>query len=64
MEDPLFSYKGDGEGPPIEARSSIMIEALCNAYNAVNHPTEDEIYQVTVRRGIPCGRLCTVRRKF
>ena len=53
MVDPPFSYKGKGEGTPIEARSSIMIEALCNAYNEVNHPTEDEIYQVTVRRGIP-----------
>ena len=53
MVDPPFSSKGEGEGTPIENRSSIMIEALCNAYNAVNHPTEDEIYQVTVRRGIP-----------
>ena len=43
-------------------RSSIMIEALCNAYNAVNHPTKDEIFQVTVRRGIPADTLCTVRR--
>ena len=39
MVDPPFSYKGEGEGTPIENRSSIMIEALCNAYNAVNHPT-------------------------
>ena len=53
MVDPPFSYKGEGEGTPIENRSSIMIEALCNAYNAVNHPTEDEIFQVVVRRGIP-----------
>ena len=53
MVDPPFSYKGEGEGTPIENRSSIMIEALCNAYNAVNHPTKDEIFQVTVRRGIP-----------
>ena len=53
MVDPLFSYKGEGEGTPIENRSSIMIEALCNAYNAVNHPTKDEIFQVRVRRGIP-----------
>ena len=53
MVDPPFSYKGEGEGTPIENRSSIMIEALCNAYNAVNHPTKDEIFQVVVRRGIP-----------
>ena len=53
MYDPPFSYMGEGEGSPIEARSSIMIDALCNAYASVNNPTEDAIYQVTVRRGIP-----------
>ncbi|MDE0400952.1 MAG: hypothetical protein OXL96_24425, partial [Candidatus Poribacteria bacterium] len=29
MYDPPFSYMGIGEGSPIEARSSIMIDALC-----------------------------------
>ena len=53
MYDPPFSYMGEGQGSPIEARSSIMIDALCNAYASVNNPTEDAIYQVTVRRGIP-----------
>ena len=53
MADPDFSYQGEGEGPPIEARSSIMINALCNAFNEVNYPEADEIYQVTVRRGVP-----------
>lgn len=53
MVDPCFSYNGEGDGIPIEARSSIMIEALCNAFGEVNTPTADEIYQVTVRRGIP-----------
>ena len=48
--DPPFSYMGEGEGTPIEARSSIMIDALCNAYGSVNNPTEDSIYQVEVRR--------------
>ena len=64
MVDPPFSYKGKGEGTPIEARSSIMIEALCNAYNEVNHPTEDEIYQVTVRRGIPADTFTLFGESF
>ena len=53
MYDPPFSHKGEGDGSPIEARSSIMIDALCSAYASVNNPTEDAIYQVTVRRGVP-----------
>ena len=64
MVDPLFSYKGEGEGTPIEDRSSIMIEALCNAYNEVNHPTEDEIYQVTVRRGVPADAFTLLGENF
>ena len=64
MVDPPFSYKGKGEGTPIEARSFIMIESLCNAYNAVNHPTEDEIYQVTVRRGIPADTYALFGESF
>ena len=64
MVDPLFSYKGKGEGTPIENRSSIMIEALCNAYNAVNHPTKDEIFQVTVRRGIPADTYALFGESF
>ena len=64
MVDPPFSYKGKGEGTPIENRSSIMIEALCNAYNAVNHPTKDEIFQVTVRRGIPADTYALFGESF
>ena len=64
MVDPPFSYKGEGEGTPIENRSSIMIEALCNAYNAVNHPTKDEIFQVTVRRGIPADAYALFGESF
>lgn len=52
MEEPQFSYQGQGEGPPIEERSSVLIESLCNAYNDVNALETDEIYQVTVRRGV------------
>ena len=53
MYSPAFSYMGEGEGTPIEERSSIMIDALCSAYASVNNPTEDSIYQVEVRRGVP-----------
>ena len=64
MADPLFSYKGEGEGIPIEDRSPIMIEALCNALTEVNNPTEDEIYQVTVRRGIPADAFALFGEGF
>ena len=64
MADPVFSYKGEGQGPPIEARSTIMIEALCNAFAEVNNPTEDEIYQVTVRRGIPADAFALFGESF
>ena len=64
MVDPLFSYKGEGEGTPIENRSSIMIEALCNAYNAVNHPTERRDISSYGEARDPCGHIYTVRRKF
>jgi len=64
MADPVFSYKGEGHGPPIEARSAIMIEALCNAFAEVNNPTEDEIYQVTVRRGIPADAFALFGESF
>ena len=53
MYDPPFSYQGQGDGSPIEARSAIMIDALCSAYASVNTPVEDAIYQVEVRRGVP-----------
>ena len=51
MVDPPFSYKGEGEGTPIETRSSVMIASLAEAFSAVNSPEEDAIFQVTVRRG-------------
>lgn len=57
MYDPPFSYMGEGEGSPIEARSSIMIEALSNAYASVNNPIEDAIFQVEVRRGVPADAV-------
>ena len=63
MVDPPFSYKGEGEGTPIENRSSIMIESLCNAYNAVNHPTERRDISSYGEARDPCGHICTVRRE-
>ena len=64
MVDPLFSYKGAGEGIPIEDRSPIMIEALCNAFAEVNTPTADEIYQVSVRRGVPADAFALFGEGF
>ena len=62
--DPVFSYNGEGEGPPIEARSSVMIEALCNAFNVLNNSEIDEIYQVTVRRGVPADVFALFGESF
>lgn len=64
MHSPTFSYQGDGEGTPIEARSAIMIDALCHAYASVNNPTEDAIYQVTVRRGVPADAFALLGDTF
>ena len=62
--DPPFSYQGEGDGSPIEARSSIMIDALCSAYASVNNPTEDSIYQVEVRRGVPADAFALLGDTF
>lgn len=64
MYSPAFSYMGEGEGTPIEARSSIMIDALCNAYASVNNPTADSIYQVEVRRGVPADAFALLGDTF
>ena len=64
MYSPSFSYMGEGTGSPIEARSSIMIDALCNAYGSVNTPTEDSIYQVEVRRGVPADAFAVLGDTF
>ena len=64
MFNPAFSYKGAGDGTPIEARSPIMIEALCLAYNEINYPTKDEIYQVSVRRGVPADAFTLLGDTF
>ena len=41
-----------------------MIEALCNALNAVNDPEKDDIYQVTVRRGVPADAFALLGDTF
>ena len=64
MYDPPFSHNGEGEGSPIEARSSIMIDALCSAYASVNNSTQDSIYQVTVRRGVPADAFAVLGESF
>ena len=64
MADPVFSYKGEGEGAPIEDRSPVMIESLCNAFNAVNNSKKNEIYQVTVRRGVPADAYALLGDSF
>lgn len=38
--NPLFSYKGYGDGHPIEDVSDTMLDALFEAYQAVNMPQE------------------------
>ena len=53
LVDPAFSYKDKGEGIPIEFRSQVMLNSLAEAFSVVNYPEVDQIYQVTVRRGLP-----------
>ena len=53
LVDPAFSYKDRGEGIPIESRSQVMLNSLAEAFSVVNYPEADQIYQVTVRRGLP-----------
>lgn len=51
--DPQFSYRGRGEGIPIETRSRVMLDSFAEAFSVVNQLDTDAIYQVTVRRGVP-----------
>lgn len=52
LVDPQFSYRGQGAGAPIEARSRVMLNSFAEAFAVVNQ-IDDAIYQVTVRRGVP-----------
>lgn len=53
LVDPQFSYRGKGEGIPIETRSRVMLDSFAEAFSVVNQLENDAIYQVTVRRGVP-----------
>lgn len=53
LVDPQFSYRGRGEGVPIETRSRVMLDSFAEAFSVVNQLENDAIYQVTVRRGVP-----------
>ena len=53
LVDPAFSYQGKGEGVLIESCSQVMLNALSDAFNAVEFHEDDRIYQVTVLRGLP-----------
>jgi len=53
LVEPQFSYRGKGEGPPIEQRSRVMLDSFAEAFSVVNQLETDAIYQVTVRRGVP-----------
>lgn len=57
LVDPAFSYQGKGQGVPIESRSQVMLNSLSEAFNSVNSPEKDMIFQVTVRRGLPEDRF-------
>ena len=64
MEDPPFSYKGEAHGTPIEDRSPVMIASLAEALSAVISPEEDQIFQVTVRRGTPADAFAVTGESF
>ena len=63
--NPQFTYGDAIEGiPSIERQSQILINALWQAYVEVNFPIEDEIYQVTVLRGVPFDASILIGRGF
>ena len=64
IADPQFSYKGHGTGPRIEAHSDILIEALMQAIDVINTPSEDMIYQVHVRRSVPASLYASLDADF
>ena len=64
MVDPPFSYKGEGEGSPIEDRSPVMLASLIEAFTAVNLPVENSVFQVAVRRGMPADTFALFGESF
>lgn len=61
---PMFSYQNQGEGHPIKDASQILLNALWEAYTAINFPQEDDIYQVTVLRGTPLDTALLLGETF
>lgn len=57
VADPEFKYNGRGTGPRIETTSDILIDALIQAVDAINSPSEDTIYQVEVRRRFDLSKV-------
>ena len=61
---PMFSYENEGEGHPIEDCSQILLNALWEAYTAIQFPREDDIYQVQVLRGTPLDTALLLGETF
>ena len=71
---PIFSYQDPGNATitkdggislhPIEDCSQILLNALWEAYTAINFPVDDDIYQVTVRRGTPLDTALLLGETF
>lgn len=64
MVDPQFSYQGEGEGIPIEERSSVIVSGLSDAVAEANYPEADDIYQIQVRYGIPADAFALFGKGF
>ena len=64
LVDPQFSYRGRGEGVPIETRSRVMLDSFAEAFSVVNQIETDAIYQVTVRRGVPADAFAITGETF
>lgn len=64
LTDPQFSYRGKGEGVPIETRSRVMLDSFAEAFSVVNQLDTDAIYQVEVRRGVPADAFAITGETF
>ena len=60
---PEFSYNGVGEGRPVE-ELKLLLFTLFEAYAIVNFPDADEIFQVTVLRGVPGEAAIMLQQGF
>ena len=65
LVNPRFTYGESVEGvASIEKQSQILVNALWQAYVEVNFPVADEIYQVTVLRGVPFDASILIGKGF